>query len=278
MAFNRLGFLGNTRSGRKFTRSHIPRLRTTTRFPMRATVNLQYDSFMSTPDPKKHSLSAFFLSGYLQNLTDEENFPSGTGGAVFDRYELVFGKALQVLEMTKESLRSKEEFNFDSGDASKLEAGIATLRVVNALHVMGHTKITLISTPKGTGGADITSEKAGKTICFEVKALTKQSTGGDGKFFEQQLYDKVFDLIGKAKNQLLLSTAQLKCDLQIVVFVVNWFSQSIYLVESDYFDVVKRLATEQDHSQLTGINGILFVTSAGTQFLFLEEAAKSIDC
>jgi hypothetical protein len=233
---------------------------------------------MLLPDPQKYPLSSFFLSGYLQNLSDEDNFPSGTGGTVFDRYEVVFGKALQVLEAAKESLRSKEEFNFDSGDASKLEAGIATLRVVNALHLMGHTKITLIKPPKGARGADIISEKAGKTICFEVKALTKQSTGGEGKFFEQQLYDKVFDLIGKAKNQLLLSAAQLKCDLRIVVFVVNWFSQSIYLVESDYFHVVNRLATEHDHSQLTGIDGILFVTSAGTQFLFLEEAAKSIDC
>lgn len=74
------------------------------------------------------------------------------------------------------------------------------------------------------------------------------------------------------------SAAELKCDLQVVVFVVNWFSQFIYLAESGYFEIVKRLATEQDHSQLTGIDGVLFVTSAGTQFLFLEEAAKSIDC
>jgi len=136
----------------------------------------------------------------------------------------------------------------------------------------------LIKPPKNAGGADIVSEKAGKKICFEVKALTKQSTGGSGKFFEQQLYDKVFDLIGTAKKQLMLSAAELKCDLRIVVFVVNWFSQSIYLAELDYFDIVKRLAKEQDHSQLTGIDGVLFVTSAGTQFLFLEEAAKSIDC
>jgi hypothetical protein len=47
-----------------------------------------------------------------------------------------------------------------------------------------------------------------------VKTLTKQSTGGSGKFFDQQPYDKVFDLIGKAKKQLMLSAAELKCDLQ----------------------------------------------------------------
>lgn len=233
---------------------------------------------MSQPDPQKHPLSIFFLSEYLNKEADEVNFPSGPGEAVFDRYEVVFGKALEVLQLTKESLRAKPEFNFDSGDSSKLEAGIATLRVVNALQLMGNTKITLIKPPKNAGGADIVSEKAGKKICFEVKALTKHSTGGSGKFFEQQLYDKVFDLIGTAKEQLMLSAAELKCDLRIVVFVVNWFSQSVYLAESDYFDIVKRLAKEQDHSQLTGIHGVLFVTSAGTQFLFLEEAAKSIDC
>jgi hypothetical protein len=77
---------------------------------------------MLQPDPQKYPFSYFFLSGYLQNLTDEDNFPSGTGGAVFDRYEVVFGKVLEVLETTKEYLRLKEEFNFDSGNASKLEA------------------------------------------------------------------------------------------------------------------------------------------------------------
>jgi hypothetical protein len=234
-------------------------------------------SFMPLPDPQKHPLSVFFLSGFLQKVADENNFPSGPGEAVFERYEIVFGKALEVLRLTKESLRAKPEFNFDSGDSSTLEAGIATLRVVNALQLMGHKQISLITPPKNAGAADLAGEKAGKKICFEVKALTKQSTGGSRKFFDQQLYDKVFDLIGKAKKQLMLSAAALKCDLQIVVFVVNWFSQSIYLVESDYFDLVKRLAAEQDHSLLSGINGVLFVTSAGGQFLFLDEAAKSID-
>ena len=95
---------------------------------------------MPLPDPRKHPLSIFFLSEYLNKVADEVNFHSGPGDAVFDRYEVVFGKALEVLQLTKESLRAKSEFNFDSGDSSKLEAGIATLRVVNALQLMGNNE------------------------------------------------------------------------------------------------------------------------------------------
>ncbi|MGO9085918.1 MAG: hypothetical protein ACLQBK_11880 [Candidatus Sulfotelmatobacter sp.] len=232
---------------------------------------------MPAPDPQKHPLSTFFLSGYLKKTIDHDNFPADTGEGVFDRYELVFAEALRVLGITKESFRSKPEFNFDSGDVSTLEAGIATLRVVNALHLMKHTKISLIKPPKNGSGADLVSEKNGKKICFEVKALTKQSTGGEHKFLEDQLYDKVFDLTGKAKKQLAASAAELKCDLQIVVLVVNWFSQSIYLAESDYQMLVNRLEEEHEQTLLRGINGVLFVTSAGVRFFFIDEQAKAID-
>jgi len=228
------------------------------------------------PDPQNHPLSAFFLTQYVQKRNDEDNFPSAWGEAVFDRYELVFAEALKVLGITKETLRAKPEFTFDSGDISALEAGIATLRVANALNLMGHTKISLIKPPKKGSGADLLSEKAGNKICFEVKALTKQSTGGEHKFFEDQLYDKVFDLTGRAKKQLAASAAELKCDLQILVFVVNWLSQSIHLVESDYQTLVNRLEKEQEHTLLKGINGVLFVTSAGVRFLFIDEQAKAI--
>lgn len=232
---------------------------------------------MPVPDPQKHPLSTFFLSEYMQKRSDEDNFPSDRGEAVFDRYELVFAEALKALGMTKEGLRAKPEFNFDSGDTSTLEAGIATLRVANALHLMEHTKISLIKPPKNGSGADLVSEKSGKKICFEVKALTKQSTGGEHKFLEDQLYDKVFDLTGKAKKQLAASAAELKCDLRIVVFVVNWFSQSIYLAKSDYQMLVNRLEKEHEQTLLKGINGVLFVTSAGVRFLFIDEQAKAID-
>jgi len=136
---------------------------------------------MAIPNPQKHALSSFYLSGYLQKIADHDNFPQEKGEDVFDRYELVFFEALKVLGISKQSLRSKPEFNFDSDDVCNLEAGIAILRTVNALHLLGHKKISLITPPKHGAGADITSEKAGKKICFEVKALTKQSTGGDAQ-------------------------------------------------------------------------------------------------
>lgn len=197
---------------------------------------------------------------------------------MFNGYETVFAEALKALGMNKESLRAKPEFNFDSGDICNLEAGIATLRVANALHLMGHTAITLIKPPKNVAGADLVSKKGGKKVCFEVKALTKQGTGGEQKFLEDQLYDKVFDVVGKAKRQLAASAAELKCDLQIVVFVVNWFSQTIYLNESNYLATVKRLEQEQEQTLLKGINGVLFVTGAGVRFLFIDDQAKAIDC
>jgi len=229
---------------------------------------------MLLPDPKEYPLCGFFLTGYLQRRSDENNFPTDRGKAVFEKYELVLTKALKVLGITKEALRAKPEFNFDSGDISALEAGIAILRVANALHLMGHTNISLIKPPKNGSGADLLSEKNGKKTCFEVKALTKQSTGSEHKFLEDQLYDKVFDLTAKAKKQLVASAAELKCDLQILVFVVNWFSQSIYLGESDYQMLVDRLEQEQEHTLLKGINGVLFVTSAGVQFFFIDEQAR----
>jgi hypothetical protein len=193
------------------------------------------------------------------------------------RYSLIKYRPVARFYPVSTNLRAKPEFNFDSGDISKLEAGIAILRVANALHLRGRTKMTLIKPPKNEGAADLVSEKGGKRICFAVKALTEQSTGGEHKFLEDQLYDKIFDLTGKAKKQLAASAAQLKCDLQIVVFVVNWFSQSIYLVESDYQRLVNRLKEQQEHTLLSGINGVLFVTSAGVQFAFIDDQAKVVN-
>lgn len=233
---------------------------------------------MLSPDSQRHPLCAFFLPGYLSRKIDHTNFPGDRDEAVLGRYEHLLGEALKVLGIPKESLKAKTEFNFDSGDTGKLEAGIAMLRVVNDLHLMGHTNVQLLKPRKGRKGADIMSEKAGKRICLEVKALTKSATGGFGKFLEQQLYDKLFDLITGAKTQLTESAKELECDLKMVAFVVNWFPQSIYLGESDYFQIVKGLASEHDNKALGGIDGILFITSTGQRYLFLEDGAKCIDC
>lgn len=136
---------------------------------------------MPLPDPQKHPLSVFFLSGHLNKVADECNFPSGPGEAVFDRYEVVFGQALEVLQLTKESLRAKLEFNFDSGDSSKLEAGIATLRVVNALRLMGNTKITLIKLPKNAGGADICQRESQEEDLLRGEGSYKAEHGWEWK-------------------------------------------------------------------------------------------------
>lgn len=175
------------------------------------------------------------------------------------RYSVIKYRPVARFYPVSTNLRAKPEFNFDSGDIGTLEAGIATLRVANALHLRGRTKMTLIKPPKNEGAADLVREKGGKRICFAVKALTEQSTGGEHKFLEDQLYDKIFDLTGKAKKQLAASAAQLN------------------LVESDYQRLVNRLKEQQEHTLLSGINGVLFVTSAGVQFPFIDDQAKVVN-
>jgi hypothetical protein len=100
---------------------------------------------------------------------------------VFQRHERVFEDALQVLGITKEALRKRPEFNFDSGDVSSLESAIAILRVVVCLHRNGFTHIALIKAGPTTG-ADITCEKNGAKLCCEVKAITGHSGEGEHRF------------------------------------------------------------------------------------------------
>ena len=71
---------------------------------------------MNLPDPAKYLVCAYFLSGYLKtNPNDADNFPPGEFPEIFVRYEALFHDALFHLKMTNESLRAKQEFNFDSG-------------------------------------------------------------------------------------------------------------------------------------------------------------------
>src|SRR4029077_17320054 len=90
---------------------------------------------MQPPDLSKYSLCGYFLSGYLSQKEDRTNFPSDEFPAQLERYERLFESALAFLGLTKEGLKGKSEFNFDSGDAANLEAGIAMLRVVEALRL-----------------------------------------------------------------------------------------------------------------------------------------------
>ncbi|SEG71102.1 hypothetical protein SAMN05421819_4455 [Bryocella elongata] len=228
-------------------------------------------------DPSVHPLTAFMLGRYVSSCEDPINFPEDEVSAILDRYEVLFANVLTALRLTKEQLRRKSEFNFSSCDAANLEGGIAILRVVEALRLRGFTELTLVAPIKGQQGADITAMFAGIKVCVEVKAVTKQSRGREELFFEDQLYEKVREHATKASRQLAISAEQLHCEVKLIAYVVNWFAQSIYLMESDYQQIVNKLEKHGDVESLDGVDGVLFITKMGQEFLFLNEVGKRID-
>lgn len=233
---------------------------------------------MNSVDSQKWPLCAYFLSGYVsKNGNDSENFPPDQFPAGFERYEKLLDSALKVLGLTKESLKSKPEFNFDSGDPVNLEGGIAILRTVESLRLAGFHNIALVKPKKNFSGADLTADKNAQKVCFEVKAITKQSKGRDGFFFEEQLYEKILESVGKARKQLEVTALELNCALKMFVCVINWFAQSIYLGQQDYQSVVNKLEKDQEQESLTGVDGVWFITKMGQEFLFLNERAKVLD-
>lgn len=232
---------------------------------------------MSSTDLSAYALCSYFLLGYLSKREDATNFPPDEFPDLFARYEKLFESALQVLGLTKEALRSKPEFKFASGDAANLESGIAILRVVEVLRAGKFLNIALVKPAKNLPGADLTCEKNGQKVCLEVKAITKQSSGRSGLFFEDELYDKILENISKARTQLDATARDLQCTVKIFVCVVNWFEQSIYLNQDDYQHIVNRLERDRDQESLKGVDGVLFLTKMGQQFWFLNERGKLID-
>jgi hypothetical protein len=232
---------------------------------------------MTPPDLSNHPLCKYFLSSYLSKGADQSNFPDDQFPSILDRYEKVFQSALEVLGVTKERLKKRTEFNFDSGDPANLEGGIAMLRVIEALRLAKFHKISLVKTPKNSSGADLVCEKNSHRICCEVKAITKQSSARPGFFMEDQLYEKILESISKARTQLEATAALEHCSVKIFACVINWFDQSIYLTQDDYQRIVNKLENNQEQQSLIGIDGVLFVTKMGQWFLFLTEHGKCID-
>jgi len=228
-----------------------------------------------SPDMSAYPLCSYFLSGYLsKSRRDELNFPHRSG--IFDLYEQLFQSTLRTLGLTKEALRRKEEFNFDSGDPANLESSIAVLRAVNALQLEGFLNVVLLKPPQNEPGADIGCERNGQKVCVEVKAITKQSKGHPGSFFEVQLYKKILENLPKARKQLEATAIRLRATVKIFACVVNWFAHSIYLVQDDYQSIVNKLEHDQECEYLTGVEGVLFVTAMGRQHFFLNECGHRL--
>jgi Holliday junction resolvase len=189
-------------------------------------------------DANKFPLCAYFLSGYLSRRVDVANFPYDGGEDLLSRYERIFEAGVSNFGLSKEKLKKRTEFNFDSGDPSCLEAGIAIFRVAEVLRIKGFRALELISPEKDQQGADIVCEKNGVRVCIEVKTITKQSTGGKGHFLEDQLYEKVRTFATKAAAQLTISANILKCEIKILAYVVNWFDHTIFLTQQDLQEIV----------------------------------------
>jgi hypothetical protein len=228
------------------------------------------------PDLSLYPLCRYFLSGYLERREDPSNFPSDQLPTLFDRYETLFESTLRILGLSKEELKRKPEFNFDSGDAANLEGGVAILRVIEFLYLKKCLNIAVVKPKKRASGADLMCEKDGRRICLEVKAITKQSRGRSGLFLADQLFEKIRDNISKAGTQLKVSAEELQCSIKLFACVSNWFDQSVYLNEVDYQDVVNRLEQDSDQAYLDGMDGVLFITKVGQEFLFVNEQGKSV--
>lgn len=208
------------------------------------------------------------------NKKDEENFPPDQMAAVFDGFEKIFASSLMSLGLSKESLKNKSEFDFDSGDAANLESGIAVLRVVNVLESKNYVNLTLIKPKKNSSGADLTAEMNGVKVCFEVKAITKQSSGRRSRFFADQLYEKILESLPQARKQLESSARELQCPFKILCPVVNWTAQSIYLGEGSLQQVVDKLEQNGEQRSLDGIDGVWLIMRMGNDFLFLSHRAR----
>ncbi|MFZ1011624.1 MAG: hypothetical protein WAN65_32610 [Candidatus Sulfotelmatobacter sp.] len=232
---------------------------------------------MIVENPDSHPLCHYFLSEYLTQRQDQENFPPDEGSAVFDRYESIFQRALDTLQFSKEKLKSRPEFNFGKADPGNLESGIAVLRAVEALRSQGFLNITLLKPP----GADISCEKNGRKVCCEVKAITKASVPKKDCFFADQVYEKVLENIGHARQQLAVTAKNLQCTVTMFICVSNWFHQAIFLGEQDYQYVVNRLEKDKLEGQdnymesLNGVDVVLFVTKDGDIYSFVKDELRA---
>jgi hypothetical protein len=78
---------------------------------------------MDLPDLSAYPLCRYFLSGYLSKRDDPTNFPTDQLPTIFEKYEKLFASALKALDLTKEALKGRSEFNFDSVMPRILKAG-----------------------------------------------------------------------------------------------------------------------------------------------------------
>ena len=232
---------------------------------------------IGSADLKPFPLCEYFLSEYVANRADPTNFPPAESPRVLEQYEQVFRSALDALGLSKEALKKRSEFQFGRATPQNLEGGIAMLRAVSALRLQQFSEISLLPPP----GADLKCERDGRTVCCEVKSITKQSSARDGFYFADQLYEKILENIAHARDQLTSTAAKLGGAVTMFVCVSNWFDQAIYLDQQDYQYIVNRLEKDKLEGDdnymesLKGIDSVFFVTKLGQVFWFVSDQLKA---
>lgn len=78
------------------------------------------------------------------------------------------------------------------------------------LRLAHFSNIALVKPRENSPGADVTAEKSRERVCFEVKAMTRQSSGREGFFFAEQLYEKILETLPKARKQLEATAVDLQ--------------------------------------------------------------------
>ena len=116
---------------------------------------------MIVPAPGSHPLCQYFLSGYLSNHNDPANFPPDEVPTLFDRYEEIFRRALITLQISREQLKGRAEFDFAHADQGNFEGAIAVLRAVEALRLQGFQASRYSSLLGPTSSAKKTVERCG---------------------------------------------------------------------------------------------------------------------
>jgi hypothetical protein len=76
---------------------------------------------MIVADPDSHPPCQYFLSEYLANRDDPTNFSPEEIPSFFDRYEEIFRSALSTLEISRDQLKGKPEFDFAHADQGNFE-------------------------------------------------------------------------------------------------------------------------------------------------------------
>ena len=221
---------------------------------------------------KDFPLCEFFLSAYITKAKDED--------AIFDRqrlcrYEELLACALGALNIRKEELKKRPEFNFDRTDKANFESAVGALRAVVLLHQKGFSDIKLLEMGPKPGADILCRSGKGKQVCCEVKTLTVGSGAGrkPAQFLAEQMAEKLRSKVDESRVQLAASMTERNCDGTALIVVVNWPLHSAVLDQSSYQTIVD---TPESDGRTKGIDAFVFVTSLGQSYGFLSDHAQHL--